>query len=724
MASILTNIGRNKLASASPLDQVRITHIAVGDGAGGFPPLLPDLTSLTNEVWRGDASAPIKSGEQNVIIFEGFIPGSIGGFDIREMAIFDEDGDMIAIGHTALVEKPAPESGSTISLSVRMHVALDSESQIDLIVQDVAALSHAGLSGLSDPNAHPAGSISSLALPEIGIPASDLQSVLNLLRNASTRNVQQNQSDTTVGRVLLNGAHGLGDYLAISDANLAVRSGFYSMPQALGALNSPLSGQSGSLLVINGGANRDFITQIWSFSGVGNFPRCFVRQKPGTNPWTAWSEFYTSANAGTAAAANIQTGASDATPGRVLINGGHGLGGNAILSTNFNNITTTGFYRNGSADVPGAPFSSVGFVLIHIELGNGSASQICFTSGTSSPETYRRHRAGSSWTSWSRTLNRGEFGIGSNIPQGEILSNIDNITLSGLYGYTGTATGSPSTNGGSLLHIGRDARPTQIASDYITGRVFVRTYLSTGWRQWAEIYTSQNQLSLGTTSASARAAIGVFSQSEADGRYARLVNNLSDIPNKSTARANLDVYSKSESDARYWTQSQSDARFLRIANNLSDLNNAAAARGNLGVWSQSEADGRYSRLINNLSDLPDKAAARNNLQLGSANSVTFSNVTAGGFDRSSDERLKKNKRPLVITKAQRESLKAYIFEWTDHDIVPEQLRGTTDCGAMAQAVEAVFPSCVKTNSDTGYKTVDYGKLAVLLQLCEVLEDDT
>src|SRR5690554_3330898 len=94
---ILTNIGLAKLASATPEDQLEIKSVAVGDSDA---PIDPTNTALNNEVWRGDSSLPIRDPmDAKVLIFEGVIPASVGGFTIREVGLFDVDDDLIAIGH-------------------------------------------------------------------------------------------------------------------------------------------------------------------------------------------------------------------------------------------------------------------------------------------------------------------------------------------------------------------------------------------------------------------------------------------------------------------------------------------------------------------------------------------------------------------------------------------------------------------------------------------------
>ena len=153
--SILTNIGLAKLAAATVEEPVNITNIAVGDGNGGFPTLSPTMTELTNEVWRGTASNPIRdSANSNYVYFETNIPPEAGPFDVREIACFDVDGDMIAIGHTSLIQKPDPLDDASFTVAVRIFIALENASDFDLIYQNTEVTSHNALVDRNAIGAH------------------------------------------------------------------------------------------------------------------------------------------------------------------------------------------------------------------------------------------------------------------------------------------------------------------------------------------------------------------------------------------------------------------------------------------------------------------------------------------------------------------------------------------------------------------------------------------
>lgn len=140
--AILTAVGLSKLASATPLDQLTVTHFAVGDGNGGYPTLSPNMTALVNEVWRGVPSPPIRdANNSNNIIFEVLIPPTQGGFTVREIGVFDNTGDMIAIGQTSVVEKPLPSVLNNVELKVRLYVQLSNSSQVELFFQTTPVIS-------------------------------------------------------------------------------------------------------------------------------------------------------------------------------------------------------------------------------------------------------------------------------------------------------------------------------------------------------------------------------------------------------------------------------------------------------------------------------------------------------------------------------------------------------------------------------------------------------
>jgi microcystin-dependent protein len=118
-----------------------------------------------------------------------------------------------------------------------------------------------------------------------------------------------------------------------------------------------------------------------------------------------------------------------------------------------------------------------------------------------------------------------------------------------------------------------------------------------------------------------------YDKAEADGRFLRISNNLSDLSNASTARTNLSVFSITQTDAKY----------LFKASNLSDLASVSTARTNISVYSQAETDAKYPTKANNLSDLASAATARTNLDVYSkAETYTKSESDSAFIDATGD----------------------------------------------------------------------------------------
>lgn len=158
--TILTDVGLAKILAASPENPVVITEIAAGDGSGGYPPLTSSMTALVNEVWRGDATFPLREGAGlDTLRFEGIIPRAEGGFTVREIAIFDDVGDMIAIGQTNEIVKPVPDSTVGLTLTLRLRVKLDNASDVDLFITESIIYDHRMTTFRDEPNAHPADAI-------------------------------------------------------------------------------------------------------------------------------------------------------------------------------------------------------------------------------------------------------------------------------------------------------------------------------------------------------------------------------------------------------------------------------------------------------------------------------------------------------------------------------------------------------------------------------------
>ena len=135
--TILTAIGRNKLASATATGMpITLTQMAVGDGdAGAYYNPTESQTALKHEVWRGQINNLfVDPGNPNWIVVELLIPDDVGGFYIREVGLFDNSGEMIAVGKFPESYKPIPSAGASKQLSVRMILEVTNVSAVTLTI--------------------------------------------------------------------------------------------------------------------------------------------------------------------------------------------------------------------------------------------------------------------------------------------------------------------------------------------------------------------------------------------------------------------------------------------------------------------------------------------------------------------------------------------------------------------------------------------------------------
>ncbi|HAS1784437.1 TPA: phage tail protein [Enterobacter cloacae] len=123
--TLLTEIGAAKLASAAALGvPLKITQMAVGDGGGVLPTPSAQQSRLVAEKRRADLNMLyIDPQNSSQIIAEQVIPETEGGWWIREIGLFDETGELIAVGNCPESYKPQLAEGSGRTQTVRMVLA-------------------------------------------------------------------------------------------------------------------------------------------------------------------------------------------------------------------------------------------------------------------------------------------------------------------------------------------------------------------------------------------------------------------------------------------------------------------------------------------------------------------------------------------------------------------------------------------------------------------------
>lgn len=139
----LTAIGAAKVAAAQAGGPpVMLTHIAVGDGNGN-PVGVPtgNETALAREVYRDQiASLYVNPSDNTIFMAEMTIPSSVGGWSVREIGIFDTDGQLFAYGNFPETYKPMVVEGASRDMVVVAAVKVANASVVNLVIDTSVVL--------------------------------------------------------------------------------------------------------------------------------------------------------------------------------------------------------------------------------------------------------------------------------------------------------------------------------------------------------------------------------------------------------------------------------------------------------------------------------------------------------------------------------------------------------------------------------------------------------
>lgn len=140
--AILTAVGEARLANAQALGiPWNITHLGVGDGNGAEP--MPDRlqTALINERRRAPLNQlKVDPNNASIIIAEQVIPEDVGGWWIREIGLYDEAGDLVAVANCPPTFKPQLAQGSGRTQVVRLNLLVSSTQSITLKIDPSVVL--------------------------------------------------------------------------------------------------------------------------------------------------------------------------------------------------------------------------------------------------------------------------------------------------------------------------------------------------------------------------------------------------------------------------------------------------------------------------------------------------------------------------------------------------------------------------------------------------------
>lgn len=133
---LLTATGQAKVAAhLAGGATVNLTEMALGDGGGAAVTPTEGRAELYNEVHRQALTAvSVDPANPNWLVAETVLAPEVGGWTIREMGLFDADGDLIAYGNFPASYKPVLAEGSAKELIIRAVFEVSDTAAITLLV--------------------------------------------------------------------------------------------------------------------------------------------------------------------------------------------------------------------------------------------------------------------------------------------------------------------------------------------------------------------------------------------------------------------------------------------------------------------------------------------------------------------------------------------------------------------------------------------------------------
>ncbi|EAN6188657.1 tail fiber protein [Salmonella enterica] len=134
--TLLTDWGMAKIASAlADKKQIHLQKMAVGDGGGQYYEPTASQTNLRHEVWRGEMNTlTVAPNNPNWLIAELVLPEDVGGWYVREVGVFDDEGELIAIGKFPESYKPLLPGGCGKQVCIRLIMEVSNTTAVTLAV--------------------------------------------------------------------------------------------------------------------------------------------------------------------------------------------------------------------------------------------------------------------------------------------------------------------------------------------------------------------------------------------------------------------------------------------------------------------------------------------------------------------------------------------------------------------------------------------------------------
>lgn len=382
--SVVTTLGQARIAAAIQAGtDIKITQLAVGDGNGKATTPVATQTRLVKEVYRTPLnSLKPDASHANWIIAEAIISASVGGFWMREMGLFADDGTLIAVCNMADTYKPTLAEGSGRTQTLRMVITVSDTEAITLIIDDSIVVATEGyandlLAAHEKSRNHPDGTTAAKGFVQLSSSVTSDSETL-----AATPKAVKAANDNANGRLPSGGTAVAANKLATSRKIAGVAfdgTADISIPPAnVGALPA-----GGTAVAATKLATARKIAGV-AFDGTKDIA-------------------ISAANVdglGSAATKDVGTAAGD-----LMEVGAYGLGGNAVVATDANALVKNGFYKLIREGTHGPTYQAAAEI-IHIQFDGASANQLGWNAGVGNGTMYHRARAGSVFGEWIPLLDQ------------------------------------------------------------------------------------------------------------------------------------------------------------------------------------------------------------------------------------------------------------------------------------------------------------------------------
>src|SRR5471030_2668547 len=216
--SVVTTLGQARIAAAIQSGKdINITHMAVGDGGGKATEPSAAQTKLVKEVYRTKLnSLKLDAKNANWVIAEAIISASVGGFWMREMGIYADDGALIAVCNMAETYKPTLAEGSGRTQTLRMVITVTDTSAVSLTMDDTLIIATEEyvndlLAAHEKSRNHPDGTLTEKGFLQLSSSVSSTSETL-----AATPKAVKAANDNANGRLPSDGTAVAADKLSIA----------------------------------------------------------------------------------------------------------------------------------------------------------------------------------------------------------------------------------------------------------------------------------------------------------------------------------------------------------------------------------------------------------------------------------------------------------------------------------------------------------------------------